>query len=107
MYKIPVGGWTKHKLLKEAGRLNKKHFEDGMEGYTMYVLESDHAFDILRTPTLTLLLTQVSSDALWTPEAMDCGRGSGSLGEGEEGTQSGMAYVQHDSSCVGAEANRC
>lgn len=34
-YKVPVGDWTKNKLLKQAGRFNKLHFEQAMEGYTM------------------------------------------------------------------------
>lgn len=36
-YKVPLGDWAKNPLLKEAGRLCKRQFLDGMEGYTMYV----------------------------------------------------------------------
>ena len=37
-YKVPVGGWTKNPILKEAGRFNEEHIKAGIEGYAMYLL---------------------------------------------------------------------
>lgn len=36
-YKLPVGDWAASPILKEAGKYNKQHFEEGLEGYAMYV----------------------------------------------------------------------
>lgn len=38
VYKVPYGNWTKNKILKEAGVINKTHFLQGMEGYAMFAL---------------------------------------------------------------------
>lgn len=79
IYKVPMGAWTKNRILKDAGRINKEHFLAGMEGYSMYVLnvrEWDYANDI-----------QVRSDEVWIAEAVDAGGGPGSLGPGQEGAQ--------------------
>lgn len=35
LYKVPLGDWAKHPLLKEAGRIFKKQLLGGMEGYSM------------------------------------------------------------------------
>lgn len=35
LYKLPVGEWTRNPMLREAGRFNQKHFEEGLEGYAM------------------------------------------------------------------------
>lgn len=35
IYKVPMGAWTKNRILKDAGRINKEHFLAGMEGYSM------------------------------------------------------------------------
>lgn len=37
LYKLPVGDWARDPILKEAGKFNKQHFEEGLEGYAMYV----------------------------------------------------------------------
>lgn len=37
VYKVPLGEWTKNPILREAGRFNKRHLEEGIEGYAMYV----------------------------------------------------------------------
>lgn len=31
------GEWTKNPILREAGKFNKQHFEEGMEAYAMLV----------------------------------------------------------------------
>lgn len=40
LYKLPVGDWARSPILKEAGKFNKQHFEEGLEGYAMYVPHS-------------------------------------------------------------------
>lgn len=37
-FKMPLGDWPKHPIYKEAGRLNKKGYKDGLEGWLMYAL---------------------------------------------------------------------
>lgn len=37
LYELPVGDWAKSPILKEAGKFNKQHFEEGLGGYAMYV----------------------------------------------------------------------
>lgn len=35
---MPVGGWPKDKRLKELGKYNRLHWEEGIEGWCMYLL---------------------------------------------------------------------
>lgn len=35
-FKMPLGEWPKHPIYKEAGRLNKINFMQGLEGWLMY-----------------------------------------------------------------------
>ena len=37
-YKLPMGSWPKDKVLKEAGKINLKHWETGIEGWAMYLM---------------------------------------------------------------------
>ena len=37
-YKLPVGGWSKDKKLKELGQWNLLHCEQGIEGWAMALL---------------------------------------------------------------------
>lgn len=38
IYKVPIGTWPKHRLYRDAGRLNEEQFRAGMEGYALYML---------------------------------------------------------------------
>lgn len=38
LYKVPIGTWARHPILKDAGRLNEEQFREGMEGYALYLL---------------------------------------------------------------------
>lgn len=38
LYKVPVGGWAKNPVLKEAGKYHKEQVMQGLEGYIMYVM---------------------------------------------------------------------
>ncbi|RDW73348.1 hypothetical protein BP6252_07255 [Coleophoma cylindrospora] len=38
LYKCPIGGWAKHKIYKDAGRVSKEHWKAGLEGWAMYLL---------------------------------------------------------------------
>lgn len=35
---MPIGGWPKDKRLKELGKFNRVHWEEGIEGWSMYLL---------------------------------------------------------------------
>lgn len=35
---MPIGAWPKDKRLKELGRYNRLHWEEGIEGWSMYLL---------------------------------------------------------------------
>lgn len=35
---MPIGGWPKDKRLKELGKYNRLHWEEGIEGWCMYLL---------------------------------------------------------------------
>lgn len=35
---MPIGGWPKDKRLKELGKFNRLHWEEGIEGWSMYLL---------------------------------------------------------------------
>ena len=37
-YKLPIGGWSKDKKLKEIGMYNRLHWEQGIEGWCLYLL---------------------------------------------------------------------
>lgn len=37
-YKIPIGGWSKDQRLKEVGMYNRLHWEQGIEGWCMFLL---------------------------------------------------------------------
>jgi len=37
-YKLPIGGWARDKRLKEIGQYNRLHWEQGIEGWCMYLL---------------------------------------------------------------------
>ena len=37
-YKLPIGGWSKDKRLKEIGMYNRLHWEQGIEGWCLYLL---------------------------------------------------------------------
>lgn len=39
-YKVPLGDWAKDPVHKEAGRLCKRQFLDGMEGVSPYIQPS-------------------------------------------------------------------
>lgn len=34
-YKMPLGPWAKNSVLREAGKFNRAHLLEGMEGYAM------------------------------------------------------------------------
>lgn len=36
LYKVPLGDWAKDTVLREAGKFNKLHLLEAMEGYAMY-----------------------------------------------------------------------
>ena len=36
--KVPIGGWAKDPHLKQLGRYNRLHWEEGIEGWTMMLL---------------------------------------------------------------------
>ena len=38
LYKLPIGGWPKHPVYKDAGRVNREHWKSGLEGWAMYLL---------------------------------------------------------------------
>ena len=38
LYKCPLGSWPKHKIYKDAGRVNMEHWKTGLEGWAMYLL---------------------------------------------------------------------
>ena len=37
-YKWPIGGWSQNKRLKEIGKWNLYHWEEGLEGWTMALM---------------------------------------------------------------------
>ena len=37
-FKVPLGAWAKHPVLKESGRLYKQQALAGLEGYVLYLL---------------------------------------------------------------------
>lgn len=37
-YKWPIGGWSKDKRLKEMGLYNRLHWEQGIEGWCLFLL---------------------------------------------------------------------
>ncbi|KAF2651876.1 S-adenosyl-L-methionine-dependent methyltransferase [Lophiostoma macrostomum CBS 122681] len=37
-WKLPIGGWTKDQKLKEVGLYNRIHWEQGIEGWCLYLL---------------------------------------------------------------------
>jgi len=37
-FKCPLGGWAKEPHLKELGRYNRLQWEEGLEGWTMFLL---------------------------------------------------------------------
>lgn len=37
LYKVPFGEWTKNPILREARKVNKQLFEEGVEGFAMLV----------------------------------------------------------------------
>lgn len=38
LYKAPIGGWAKNKIYKDAGRVNREHWNAGLEGWAMWLL---------------------------------------------------------------------
>lgn len=38
LYKCPLGSWPKHKIYKDAGRVNMEHWKTGLEGWAMWLL---------------------------------------------------------------------
>lgn len=37
-YKLPIGGWSKDKKLKELGMYNRLYWEQGIEGWCLFLL---------------------------------------------------------------------
>lgn len=38
LYKCPIGGWPKHPVYKDAGKVSCEHWKSGLEGWAMYLL---------------------------------------------------------------------
>lgn len=38
LYKCPIGGWPKEKIYKDAGNVNRAHWNAGLEGWSMWLL---------------------------------------------------------------------
>lgn len=62
LYKVPVGGWAKHPLYKEAGKMNLEQFKVGMEGYAMHMFTNIGDPDPMAPEEVQCYLAQIRGD---------------------------------------------
>ena len=76
LYKVPLGDWAKNTVLREAGKFNKLHLLDAMEGYAMYAPLLDLISTLygpskpycLKLMLIRFLLTKFGEPEPWSAE---------------------------------------
>lgn len=88
--------------MKEAGKVNKEQFMQGMEGVSF-----PNMIDGWEDNADLRIVSDDASYAFWSADTVDAGGGAGLSREGEAGDESGMASLSRREESVGAEAAEC